>query len=180
MTKDLIFRNVMVVFVVLVCVFASGIANAEESSRKGVYLSGIGFFGGELSQTKKVSAGGGLRVGGGVTEDVAIYLEATGDLIQQSDFKNILIFDALLKGQYYLWNGLYCNAGAGVSIGRVQTLTILLSQTKTGFTANGGVGYEFRAGEKFFLAPEVRMSYRRLASINYFSTEIGGQLGWHF
>lgn len=150
------------------------------SSRQGLYLSGIGSLGSELLQTKRLSVGAGMRIGGGITENFVLYVEGRGGLIDQSSLRNLLLFDAQLKGQYYFWDGLYANLGAGIATGRVQTLTLLLSSIKTGFGISGGVGYEFRVGKRFFVAPEMQVRYHYIGSTHYLSPAIGGQLGWHF
>jgi len=152
----------------------------EESSRKGVYLALVGFGGYEALETEKAALQGGLRVGGGILENLMLYLEATAGWMNQTQITNLFLFDGQIKAQYYFWDGFYMNLGAGVSTGRVQTLWMPTSQTKTGPIISAGSGYEFRLGRKFFLAPEARIDYRRLAGKNYLVAAVGGQLGWHF
>lgn len=165
----------------LVFIFFVTSAHAEDpTSRKGFYLAGIGFVGSETLQTKRFSAGVGARIGGGITEKVLLYVEAQGSFIDQSTLSNLLIFDGQLKGHYYIWEGLYANLGSGVSVGRVQTATILISSAKTGFGISGGVGYEFRVSKRFFVSPEFQLRYQRLAATNYLTPAVGGQIGWHF
>lgn len=171
-------------------IFASlffGIANtahaedfSDQSSREGIVVSGFGFGGYETLETERATLHGGLRVGGGFTEDIMLYLEAAGSWLHQPTLANLILFDGQVKGQYYFLDNIYINLGAGMSVGKTQTPTMAASKTKSGFITSAGAGYEFRMRKNFFLAPEVRMDYRRLAGTNYLSVELGGQIGVHF
>ncbi|MBI4212133.1 MAG: hypothetical protein HY540_05785 [Deltaproteobacteria bacterium] len=178
------FRKVTssIIFSLLIFTTISVKANecAMQTSRKGFYLAGAGLVGSEAIQNKKFSIGAGLRIGGGITEKVLLYVEGIGSVVDQGTLQNLLTFDGQLKTQIFLWEGLYTNFGAGVAVGRVQTATILLSSAKAGFGVSGGAGYEFRVGRKFFVAPEFQVRYQRLAGTSYLTPGIGGQIGWHF
>jgi len=152
----------------------------DKTSRKGIFFSLIGFGGYEALETKRAAIQAGARLGGGITEDILLYLEATGGFLHQNLLKNLLLSDIQVKGQYYFWEGFYMNFGSGVSFGRVQVTGMLNSETKAGFIISSGAGYEFRVSERFFIAPEARIDYRRLKGVNYLTAEVGGQLGWHF
>ncbi|MDO8643359.1 MAG: hypothetical protein Q7S00_00115, partial [bacterium] len=63
------------------------------TSRKGFYLSGIGFMGSEVLEADGFSVGAGMRMGGGITEDLLLYVEGQGAVVEQSALSNLLFFD---------------------------------------------------------------------------------------
>ena len=97
----------------------------------------------------------------------------------QNTQQNNIVFDGLVKAQYYPWTNMYFNVGVGVSSGKFQTATMSSRQSRSGFATGAGAGYEFRFYKNFFVAPEAAIIYRRVAGTNYLTPYLGVLLGLH-
>lgn len=170
-------KKVCIVFV-LAAVLLGTVASAEQAERKG-FLIGLGpKVGYEMqSDIKKVSGGMELRIGGGINEKFLLYYEGTS-MWTRKDGVNLYFYDTLAKAQYFVYEDLYVNAGGGWSIGRAEYSG--LAASKNGWVANGGVGYEFRLTDKFFLAPEAQFTFRRINGYNFNEPSAMVHCGWYF
>lgn len=178
-TKKMFVMVLLVLCLVPLVVFAQD-DGSEQRSRRGIFFSLVGFAGGELVKTEKASVGGGARLGGGITENFLLYLEARGSVIPSNFLNNLCFEDLEIKAQYYAWQGLYMNLGVGAAFALSTVDALMLKTFKTGPSGSFGVGYEFRFGKRFFLSPEFMLVYKHVGNNSFLTTEVGGQLGWHF
>ncbi len=154
------------------------LAHAGEGERKG-FLLGFGPRVGYESGTLDRAFGGlEFRIGAGLTENILLYYEGVADFTTKAN-KDYFANDSQVKAQYFIWNNLYANVGAGLTVGQIDTGSAIY-QSKVGFVTSAALGYEFRPGKRFFVAPEVGYSYRRIESKNFHSPALGVHLGWYF
>ncbi|MBF0493473.1 MAG: hypothetical protein HQM15_11940 [Deltaproteobacteria bacterium] len=169
-------------FVTIFCFMAlylfSLVAHAGEGERKG-FLIGFGpRVGYEAGTLDRAFGGFEFRIGAGLSEKFLLYYEGVTDFSHKLH-KDYFANDSQIKAQYFLWKNLYGNAGLGLTVGEIDTGTAL-HQSKLDFVTSAALGYEFRPGKRFFVAPEVGDSYRRIESRNFHSPAFGIHLGWYF
>lgn len=155
--------------------------SSSQPNRTGFFLSGIAQLGSELIENQRLSAGAGLRIGGGISDNITFYLEARGSWVDQSAFSDLFFADFQAKIQIYPVNDFYFNLGLGLASGRVTVGKVFpVTDYEVGLGLSAGLGYEFRITKRMFIAPELSFDYRRLGSKNYFTPNLGVVLGAHF
>lgn len=150
----------------------------DQKDRKGFFLGFGPYVGGEVNEIEQVAGGLEFRIGAGITDKTLIYAE-NNFVATNKYFLNYFAYDLQVKAQHFFYEGFYANLGAGFSVGNVSFSTISLI-TKAGFSASGGLGYEFRLGKRFAIGPEVAVYYRRLGGFNYVVPAGILHMNWYF
>lgn len=168
--KNLI-KNFALIVVLLLWSAAS--LRAGEISRKGFYLDFGPSVGGEVNALRDGAVLFDLRLGGGVTDNTLLFVENSfGSTFRNFQGFGFSAYHLQFKVQQFLTRGLYLNAGVGMAVGNVHLLGYVLG-TQVGFSASGGLGYEFRLGKKFRFGPEIGVYYNRIGGEN-FIVPVGG------
>ncbi len=150
----------------------------DQKDRKGFFLGFGPYIGGEVNEIKQVAGGVELRIGGGLTDKTLLYAE-NNFIYTNKDALNYYAYDLQAKIQHFFYEGLYANLGVGLSVGSASFSTIFLD-TQVGLGLSGGLGYEFRVGNKFAISPEVAVYYRRLGGENYVVPAGIMNMSWYF
>lgn len=171
-------------FLLLLAIFLScsfSLHAEETTGRKGFFLGFGPYVGGEVNKIKQVVGGLEFRIGAGLTDNTLLYAENNAAYTNKNDL-NYFAYDLQAKIQHFFYEGLYANAGFGFSAGTVgyENFAGFPIETKIGFGASGGLGYEFRPSKRFAIGPEVALYYRRLGGFNYLVPTGILHMNWYF
>lgn len=156
----------------------------EKTSRQGFYLSFGPQFGQETDLIDEFMYGFNLQLGWGLNEQIIAFGKFQGFAYTDSSDTTFTLYGFLAKVQYYFLqdrhNSPYVNGGIGYGGFEISNSTTSY-QSSNGLALELAAGYEFRTGRKFFMAPEVLLSYQ--ANESSLSTIVVGascQFGWFF
>lgn len=157
-------------------------ASAEMNARKGFFI-GFNLGGGVLDPENVDSEGaffGGIRIGGGLSEDLILMGETSNSIVDQNNV-DYGIYTVNFSAQYFVQEtGFFVRPGVGFAVVDAQTNVgpINVSNTEGGLSLVGNVGYEFRLGKTFALTPEFNYGYARVDGTNF--NRYGATLGFTF
>ena len=168
------------VFCALILVLAAVPAFAK-SARKGFYIGFAPQITYAMSDLDEVGGGMNLQIGGGINEHVVLYANIQG---QSYDVSGVTVSfgDLMFTGQYVYSDDMpfFVDLGLGTTTASADAGTGISVTSDTGFVTQVGAGYEWRTGEKFFMAPELIYNYRHIEGVDENSFGVSYKFCWYF
>ncbi len=157
---------------------------SDKTSRKGFFLDVAPVIGYEYNQLERFGGGLSLELGGGVNERLILM----GTLQSFATSKNDVTFSVgqmLFKAQFFPieQSDFYMTGGIGYAVAEASTSRSggsFSASSDPGLALEGGLGYQFRTGKKFYIAPEVNINYSNIESESVVVSAVALRLGWYF
>lgn len=157
---------------------------ADKTSRKGFFLDVAPVIGYEYNQLERFGGGLSLQLGGGVNEQLILMgtLQSFATSINDVTFS---VGQMMFKAQYFpvKQSDFYMTGGIGYAVAQASTSGSggsFSASSNPGLTLEGGAGYQFRTGKKFYIAPEVTLNYSNIESEAVVVSAVALRLGWYF
>ncbi|MCI5072546.1 autotransporter domain-containing protein [bacterium] len=165
---------------------AFGSVHAQEyTDRKGFFI-GFSLGGGGLNvdggDYRKGAYLGGLRIGGGISEDILLMAE-TNNAIGEEDGLTVTHGSLSFAAQFFFRDNFYVRPAIGIATLQVDGSEGSFSFSSTsdaGFNASVSAGYEFRLSKRFALSPEITYAYSSVESITVSHYGAKAALQWYF
>ncbi len=158
--------------VILALLITASSAVFAQSERKGFFIGFAPQLTYAMSSIDKIGGGFNFQIGGGINENVILYGKSQNHSYDVAG--STAIFSDLTFNAKYILNDdmpFYANLGLGFAMD---------DNDNSGYTMEVASGYEWRTGEKFFMAPELFYNYRNISSSGLNTIGVSYTFGWYF